>query len=246
MLTVSQWGSRSGFTLVSLLILEGGCDQNEDCHSSCLPTGYWCYGNTWHSHTVLLCIFKALGRDELFTMELIWGKWDHMIPWKKWETQEGMGDFVTGYVCKSNRAWSVRGTRSQYKQRLCGLMDPGRWEPRRSFLLVLRVLKYLLHLFLNCWAWKSLAFAGQNLPSGFSVCGALACMEPSKHETWAVSWSLRAPEVSPVSSAMQMGVIHFAHFPPKKREKGWTEWGVALCPRERSSKGLLAEVENMC
>lgn len=32
MLTVSQQGSHSGFTLVSLLILEGGCDQNKDCH----------------------------------------------------------------------------------------------------------------------------------------------------------------------------------------------------------------------
>lgn len=129
MLTVSQRGSRSGFTLVSLLILKGGCDQNKECHSSHLPTGCWCYGNPWHFHTVLLCIFKALGRDELFTMELIWGKWDNMIPWKKWETQKGMGEFVTGYGCKSNWVCSVRATRSQYKQRLCGLMDQGGESP---------------------------------------------------------------------------------------------------------------------
>lgn len=67
MLTVSQQGSRSGFTLVSLLILEGGCDQNKDCHFACLTTGYWCYESTY----VPLCIFKALRRDELFAMGLI-------------------------------------------------------------------------------------------------------------------------------------------------------------------------------
>jgi len=43
MLTLSQQESRSGFTLVSLLILERGCDQNKDSHSSCITTGYCCY-----------------------------------------------------------------------------------------------------------------------------------------------------------------------------------------------------------
>lgn len=44
-----------------------------------------------------------------------------------------------------------------------------------------------------------------------------------------------------MSSAMQMGVIHFARFPPKKRGE---QSEVLLCPSEGTNKGLLAEVEN--
>lgn len=171
--------------------------------------------------------------------EIIWTRGRNGKPKREWgnllldmfakATECSVSELPAPSISKDPVLWGTRG-----------------WEPRGSFLLVLHVLKYLLDLFMTSWTWKTLGFAGQKTPSGFCVCGALACMELSKHETWAGSWSLRAPgEVSPVSSAMQMDVIHFAHFPPKRREKGWTEWGVALCPSEGSSKGLLAEVENV-
>lgn len=165
--------------------------------------------------------------------EITWSRGRNGKPRREW------GNLLLDMFAKATECAASELPRSQYKQRLCGLVGSGGWEPRRSFLLVLHVLKYLLNLFLTSWAWKTLGFAGQKHPSGFCVCGALACTELSKHETWAISWCLRAPEVSPVSSAMQIDVIHFSHFPPKKREKGWTEWGVLLCVQvKRVAKGF--------
>lgn len=234
-LTVSQQGSRSGFTLVSLLILEGRCDRNKDRHASHPMTGYWCYENTWHFHTVLLCIFKALGRDELFTMGLIWGKWENMMLWKKWETQEGVGEFVTGCFCKSNEC-AASVTCFPWWAKSPQFDGSGRQEPRRSFLLDLCVLKYALDVFLTSWSWKTLVFPGQKLPSGFcvcsiSVCEALAYVGVSKHET-RVPLAVRLLVL--VRTAVQRDGTNFAHFTPKEEE---TEWGITLSPSEECSKG---------
>lgn len=146
----------------------------------------------------------------------------------------------------------------QYKQRPPWFDRPGRQELRRSFLLVLCVLKVFSILFLTIWSWKTLGFAGQKLPNGFCVCNtsvreALACVEVSEHETRApLAVGLLVPKscrgkVFSARTATQMDVTNFARFPPKKEEKVWTEWGVTLCPSEGCSKGyFLAEVANTC